>query len=77
MVVSNFTPVPRDGYRLGVPAGAIAWRELINTDAQAYGGSGGGNGSLLLPVESVAAHGRPASIRVNLPPLATLYLVVA
>ena len=77
LVVSNFTPVPRDGYRLGVPAGATAWRELINTDAQAYGGSGGGNGSLLLPVELVGAHGRQASIRVNLPPLATLYLVVA
>ena len=41
-VISNFTPVPREGYRLPLPA-AGTWREIINTDAADYGGSGMGN----------------------------------
>jgi 1,4-alpha-glucan branching enzyme len=77
LVAANFTPVPRDGYRLGVPAGANAWVELINTDAQDYGGSGSGNGSLPMATEAIPSHGRPHSILINLPPLATLFLVAS
>jgi 1,4-alpha-glucan branching enzyme len=63
----NFTPVPRFGYRLGVPAGG-RWRELLNTDAGWYGGSDVGNQG---GVDAVAApwHNRPFSIAVTLPPL--------
>jgi 1,4-alpha-glucan branching enzyme len=72
LVVCNFTPVPRSNYMVGVPARGI-WRELINTDAREYGGSGGGN---LGGVESVpvGAHGRVESINLALPPLATVML---
>ena len=42
LVAFNFTPVPRRGYRVGVPA-AGRWREILNTDAETYGGSGVGN----------------------------------
>src|SRR5205809_788612 len=42
LVVANFTPVPRDGYRLGVPIGGF-WKEILNSDATLYGGSGIGN----------------------------------
>ncbi|MBB3932219.1 1,4-alpha-glucan branching enzyme [Kaistia hirudinis] len=70
-VVSNFTPVPRFGYRIGLPF-AGRWREVINTDAAAYGGSGIGN---LGAVHAAAlpSHGLPASADVILPPLATVY----
>jgi 1,4-alpha-glucan branching enzyme len=77
LVVANFTPVPRVDYRLGVPAGPGAWVELINTDALEYGGSGMGNGSARLSVHAIAAHGRPGSIQLTLPPLSTLFLVAA
>ncbi len=77
LVIANFTPVPRAGYRLGVPPGVEAWVELINTDATDYGGSGLGNGSVPMCIETVAAHGRANSIRLDLPPLATLFLAAA
>ena len=72
LVVCNFTPVPRANFLVGVPARGI-WRELINTDAQVYGGSGWGN---LGGVESVpvGSHGRVESVNLNLPPLSTLVL---
>jgi 1,4-alpha-glucan branching enzyme len=76
LVVSNMTPVPRGGYRLGVPQ-AGAWREVLNTDAGVYGGSNLGNGGGPLSSEPVPAHGREHSIVLTLPPLATLYLVPA
>ena len=44
-VISNFTPVLRDDYRVPLPQ-AGRWREIINTDADDYGGSGKGNGGL-------------------------------
>jgi 1,4-alpha-glucan branching enzyme len=71
-VVCNFTPVPRHAYRIGLPF-AGRWREVLNTDAATYGGSGLGN---LGAVEAVAqpSHGLPASATVLLPPLATLFL---
>jgi 1,4-alpha-glucan branching enzyme len=71
-VVCNFTPVPRHGYRIGLPA-AGRWREAINTDATSYGGSGLGNlGGIDATDEP--SHGFPASATLTLPPLAALYL---
>lgn len=73
LVVSNFTPVPRHGLRLGVPR-AGRWRELFNSDAAEYGGAGGGNlGGVL--AEPGDYHGRPASLSLFLPSLATIWLV--
>jgi 1,4-alpha-glucan branching enzyme len=72
LVVSNFTPVPRSGYRVGVPNGGT-WREMINSDATDYGGSGIGN-SGAVEAEAVAAHGEPSSLLLTLPPLATIML---
>jgi 1,4-alpha-glucan branching enzyme len=72
LAVCNFTPVPRAGYRLGVPCGG-RWAEQLNSDAAAYGGSGIGNlGGV--EAEPVAAHGRPWSVSLTLPPLAALLL---
>ncbi len=70
LVVCNFTPVPREGYRVGVPSGG-RWLERINTDCEAYGGSGVGNlGSV--KADKVARHGHPYSLNLTLPPLATV-----
>ncbi|MGW2260588.1 1,4-alpha-glucan branching enzyme [Streptomyces sp. NPDC001780] len=73
LAVSHFSPVVRHQYRLGVPEEFAAWREVLNTDAARYGGSDVLNDEALKP-ESVGAHGRPASIRLTLPPLATVWL---
>jgi 1,4-alpha-glucan branching enzyme len=72
LIVCNFTPVPRLEYRLGVPFGGY-WRELLNSDAQDYAGSGMGNGGGV-GAESLPAHGRPHSLRMTLPPLGVLFL---
>lgn len=77
LVVCNFTPVPRHGYRLGLPEDAAArprWRERLNTDSAFYGGSDVGNGGVELRVEDRGAHGRARSMALTLPPLATLIL---
>jgi 1,4-alpha-glucan branching enzyme len=72
VVVCNFTPVPREGFRLGVPRGGF-WRELLNSDAEEYGGSGIGNlGGV--QAENEPAHGRPHSLKLTLPPLSALFL---
>jgi 1,4-alpha-glucan branching enzyme len=72
LVVCNFTPVPRHGYRLGVPRGG-AWQEVLNTDAAVYGGSNLGNGGTVFAEDT--PHGDfPASLALTLPPLATLIL---
>jgi 1,4-alpha-glucan branching enzyme len=70
LVVSNFTPVPRDVYRIGAPRGGW-WRERLNSDAQEYGGSGRGNfgGVEAAPLP---AHGHFHSLSVHLPPLSIL-----
>ncbi|MFJ1744900.1 1,4-alpha-glucan branching enzyme [Streptomyces sp. NPDC088116] len=73
LAVSHFSPVVRHQYRIGVPEGFSAWTEVLNTDAGRYGGSDVRNEDPLKP-ESVSAHGRPASIQLTLPPLATLWL---
>jgi 1,4-alpha-glucan branching enzyme len=72
LVACNFTPVPRQDVLLGVPARGV-WRELLNSDAEVYGGSGWGN---LGRIESspLPAHGQLHSIRVVLPPLAIIVL---
>jgi 1,4-alpha-glucan branching enzyme len=72
LVVCNFTPVPRESYRLGVPRGGI-WRELLNSDASEYGGSGQGNSGSVRALDE-PAHGRPHALIVRLPPLAVLVL---
>ena len=71
--VANFTPVPRAGYRIGLPL-AGRWREILNTDALAYGGSGKGNAGAV-SAQPTASHGCPCSAAITLPPLATLWLV--
>ena len=71
LVVCNFTPVVRTDYRIGVP-GPGFWRELLNSDAGCYGGSGTGNRGGV-ESEPVEAHGRPHSVSLTLPPLAVLF----
>ncbi len=73
LVVCNFTPVPRTGYRLGVPGGH-GWREVLNTDAALYGGSNCGNQGGILQTEFIPIDGQPASVVLTLPPLGTIYL---
>jgi 1,4-alpha-glucan branching enzyme len=72
VVVLNATPVPRQGYRIGVPE-AGAYRELFNSDADRYGGSNVGNLGAV-HAEPIAHSGRPYSLELTLPPLAALYL---
>ncbi len=72
VAVCNFTPVPRAGYRIGVPFPG-RWREALNSDAQEYGGSGLGNGGQVA-AEAIAHHGRPSSILLTLPPLSIVFL---
>ena len=71
VVICNFTPVPRPDYRLGLPM-AGSWREVLNTDAAAYGGSGLGNFGRITATDQ-PSHGFPASAALLIPPLATLY----
>jgi 1,4-alpha-glucan branching enzyme len=72
LVVANFTPVVRHGYRLGVPMGGT-WREVLNTDAQCFGGSGVGNlGGVV--ADETPSHGRPFGVDLTLPPLSVLVL---
>lgn len=73
LAVSHFSPVVRHQYRIGVPEGISGWTEVLNTDAGRYGGGDVFNLDTLKP-EAVPAHGRPASVQLTLPPLATLWL---
>jgi 1,4-alpha-glucan branching enzyme len=71
LVVCNFTPVPRPNYRVGVPRGGY-WREVLNSDARQYGGSGQGNiGGV--DAAPISAHGRPYTLTIVVPPLATVF----
>jgi 1,4-alpha-glucan branching enzyme len=72
LAVSNFTPVPRYGYRLGVPEPG-KWLALLNTDAACYGGSDFASGHEAT-AEPAPLHDQPASLALDLPPLATLVL---
>jgi 1,4-alpha-glucan branching enzyme len=71
LVVCNFTPVVRE-YRVGVPYGGM-WRELLNSDAPAYWGSGVGNYGRVM-ADEIWAHGRDRSLWLKLPPLGVLFL---
>jgi 1,4-alpha-glucan branching enzyme len=72
LCVCNFTPVPRRGYRVGVPAPGF-YAEVLNTDGAAYGGSNLGNGGGILS-EPSPWHGQPYSVVITLPPLAAVWL---
>jgi 1,4-alpha-glucan branching enzyme len=69
--VFNFSPVPRDSYRLGIPRKGH-WKEIFNSDAAIYGGSGRGNfgGTDTVPIP---LHGRDYSVTVNIPPLGAVF----
>jgi len=71
--IASFTPVPREGYRIGLPM-AGRWREILNTDAAAYGGSNHGNAGAVI-AHAAPWHDQSASATITLPPLATLWLV--
>jgi 1,4-alpha-glucan branching enzyme len=73
LVIGNFTPVPRHGYRIGAPLSGN-WVEVMNTDAPVYGGSGLGNLGRVV-ASGTPSHGQPHSIVLTVPPLATLMLV--
>jgi 1,4-alpha-glucan branching enzyme len=75
VVVCNFTPVVRDNYRIGVPAGGF-YRELLNTDAKIYGGSNVGNQGGVWGIDQSYA-GRPFHVSLRLPPLGALFLKVS
>ena len=72
LVAANFTPVPRYGYRIGVPRGGF-WREVLNSDAREYGGSGIGNAGGF-DADEQAEHARPYSLNLTLPPLGVVFL---
>jgi 1,4-alpha-glucan branching enzyme len=72
LVVANFTPVPREAYRVGVPF-AGRWKELMNSDSATYAGSNYGNEGGVL-AEETPSHGQALSLALNLPPLAVLIL---
>ena len=71
-VVLNFTPVPRDGYRVGVPESGY-WQVLLNSDDPRYGGSGY-HGVAGYETEATPSHGHNQSIVLDLPPLGAVYL---
>ena len=73
MFVGNFSPVPRENYRIGLPRSG-RWKELVNSDATTYGGSGVGNMGGV-DAEDEGWHGQPFSAPVTLPPLGAIWLV--
>ena len=67
LCAANFTPVPRYGYKVGVPRAGF-WKEILNSDAEKYGGSGLGNcGGMESDLSE--SHGYPYSLQLTLPPL--------
>ncbi|MCE0446198.1 alpha amylase C-terminal domain-containing protein [Streptomyces tricolor] len=73
LAVCHRSPVVRHDYRLGVPEEVPAWVQVLNTDAARYGGGDVIHPDVVKP-EPHPWHGRPASIRLTLPPLATVWL---
>ena len=73
IVVCNFTPVPRQNYRLGVPD-AGTYKEVLNSDSSYYGGSNVGNTGEL-EADSISCHNRKFSLNLTLPPLAAVFLI--
>ena len=72
LVILNHTPIPRECYRVGVPCSGF-WREALNSDAETYGGAGGGNYGGC-EAQGVSDHHHPYSLELYLPPLACLVL---
>lgn len=72
LVVVNLTPIPRHDYRIGVPMRG-RWREVLNSDATCYGGSGVGNGGYIA-YQNVPSHGYAESLNLTLPPLGCFVL---
>jgi len=71
VVFCNLTPVVRDNYQIGVPAGGH-YEVVLNTDDNRYGGSGIGEATI--EAQETPAHGKPYSLALTLPPLATIIL---
>jgi 1,4-alpha-glucan branching enzyme len=72
VMVFNFTPVPRGGYRIGVPDAGF-YAELLNSDGAEYGGSNMGNlGGVM--TEAIVSHGFEQSVTLTVPPLGCLFL---
>jgi len=74
-VLANLTPIPRYGYRVGLPRGG-RWRTLLNTDETRWGGSGVST-ELEIEPEAIPWHGRECSAVLTLPPLGVLWLAPA
>ncbi|MBI4418393.1 MAG: 1,4-alpha-glucan branching protein GlgB [Ignavibacteriales bacterium] len=72
LIVCNFTPIPRMNYRVGVPTSGH-WKEILNSDAEIYSGSGYGNFGGV-EAENIGAHGRSYSLTLTLPPLGIVFL---
>ncbi|MDO5722905.1 MAG: 1,4-alpha-glucan branching protein GlgB [Flaviflexus sp.] len=72
VAIINFAGIPHEDYRVGLPFGGV-WEEIVNTDAEAYGGSGVGNLGQVT-AEEVPWNGRAHSVSLRLPPLGALYL---
>ena len=70
--IANLSPIPRGGYRVGMPFPG-RWLEILNTDASEFGGAGVGNGGGVVAV-SEPWHGQPASVELDLPPMGVLWL---
>jgi 1,4-alpha-glucan branching enzyme len=71
IAIANFTPIPRENYRIGVPKKGT-YTLLLNTDDEVYGGSGVVNPAIIESV-AVPTHGKDNAIAVTLPPLGILY----
>jgi 1,4-alpha-glucan branching enzyme len=74
LIVGNCTPVPRLNYRVGVTRSGF-WTEILNSDAEIYGGSGMGNGGGV-EADATPWHGRPLSLNITLPPLGILFFKI-
>ncbi|MEM7710811.1 MAG: alpha amylase C-terminal domain-containing protein, partial [Pseudomonadota bacterium] len=72
VVICNMAPVLREDFRVGLPSGG-RWREVLNTDAAEFGGTGSGNGGFV-EADGDGWHGQPVSASLKVPPLATLIL---
>jgi 1,4-alpha-glucan branching enzyme len=73
--VFNLTPVARFGYRIGLPHAGV-WREILNSDATMYGGSGLGNFGKI-DAAQIPSHGYSASAAITVPPLSAVYFEYA
>jgi 1,4-alpha-glucan branching enzyme len=71
LVICNFTPAPRENYRVGVPRAGV-YAERINTDSTYYGGSNVGTPYGHASSQDVSWHGKAHSLLLTVPPLATL-----